>query len=253
MRWIKSLRTKIFLSFLLLILMLAIAGVMSILEFKKMGSSVDVVLKNNYQSIESAKIMLDAVGEMESGIMICLLGNMQKGEMTIITADSIMNIAIQKARSNISETNEEQQIIEIEKEYSKLNTIANKIASSEKSSDDKIVLYEMSAKKHYIDTKNAINKLMVINQDKMYKQATIAKENSQRAMMPAIISVIAAVIFAILLNIFISIYFIGPINRLIKEVKYYYPEKGEINAKINSTDEIKTLEQEINQLIRRSK
>lgn len=252
MRWIKSLKAKIFLSFLLLILMLVSAGVMSILELKKMGSSVDVVLKNNYQSIESAKIMLDAVGEIESGIMICLLGNMQKGEETIFTADSIMTGALQKARSNISETNEEQQITKIEKEYLKLHTIATDIASSKKGIDE-ILMYEESLKKYFSDTRDAINKLMLLNQDQMYKQATVAKENSQRAMMPAIISVIAAVIFAILLNIFISIYFIRPINQLIKEVKYYYPEKGEINAKINTTDEIKTLEQEINQLIRRSK
>ncbi len=252
MRWIKSLRTKIFLSFFLLILMLAIAGVMSIFEFKKMGSSVDVVLKNNYQSIESAKIMLDAVGEIESGIMICLLGNRQKGEETIHINDSVMNVALQKARSNISETNEEQQIVEIEKEYSKLIAFA-KTTPTSVNSDDEFTTFEKSAKENFINTKAAINKLMVINQDKMYKQATIAKENSQRAMMPAIISVIAAVVFAILLNIFISVYFIGPINRLIKEVKYFYPEKGEINAKINTTDEIKTLEQEINQLIRRSK
>ncbi len=252
MRWVKSLQAKIFLSFLLLILMLASAGVMSILELKKMGSSVDVVLKNNYQSIEAAKIMLDAVGEIESSIMICLLGNRQKGEETILTADSIMTCALQKASSNISETDEEQQITKIEKEYLKLHTIATDIALSKKGIDE-ILMYEESLKKYFSDTRDAINKLMLLNQDQMYKQATVAKENSQRAMMPAIISVIAAVIFAILLNIFISIYFIRPINQLIKEVKYYYPEKGEINAKINTTDEIKTLEQEINQLIRRSK
>lgn len=225
---------------------------MSILELKKMGGSVDIVLKNNYQSIESAKIMLDAVGEIDNGIMMCLLENRQKGEEIIFTADSIMTGALQKARSNISETDEEQQIIEIEKEYLKLNTIATDIASTKKGINE-ILIYEESLKKYFSDTRDAINKLMLLNQDQMYKQATVAKENSQRAMMPAIISIIAAIFFAILLNIFISIYFIQPINRLIKEVKYFYPEKTEINAKINSTDEIKSLEKEINQLIRRSK
>lgn len=102
-------------------------------------------------------------------------------------------------------------------------------------------------------TKNAINNLMVLNQDQMYAQSAIMKENSQRAMMPGIISVVAAVLFAILLNIFISIYFINPIHKLIEEIKSFYPEKERIEAKITSKDEIKTLENEINNLIRRIK
>ncbi len=62
----KSLKIKIFLSFLLLILMLVVAGVMSILELRKMGDSVETVMKDNYQSIEASKTMLDAV-EREDG------------------------------------------------------------------------------------------------------------------------------------------------------------------------------------------
>lgn len=72
---IKSLKIKIVLSLSLLILMLMAAGVMSILDFKKIGNSVDTVLKNNYQSIESAKKMLDAVEREDSGILLWLIGN----------------------------------------------------------------------------------------------------------------------------------------------------------------------------------
>ena len=43
-----SLKIKILLSLSLLVLMLLAAGIMSMLEFTKMGDSVDGVLKNNY-------------------------------------------------------------------------------------------------------------------------------------------------------------------------------------------------------------
>ncbi len=250
---IKSLKNKIFLSFLLLILMFVAAGIMSIIEFKKMGNSVDEVLTNNYQSIESAKIMLDAVEREDSGVLMWLLGNRRKGEETIVVADTLMKSALIKARDNISETNEEQHILHIEEEYAKFNTLVHKIIADTNSTDQGFTDYETVAKDKFFNTKNAINQLMVLNQNQMYKQSTLMKENSQRAMMPAIISIIIAVIFAALLYIFISIYFIQPIHRLIKEVKFFYPEKKEINAKINSNDEIKTLENEINQLIRRNK
>ena len=79
------------------------------------------------------------------------------------------------------------------------------------------------------------------------------KENSKRAIMPAIVSIIAAIVFAFLLNFFISIYFIHPLHRLVEEVRTYYPERGPIDARITSSDEIKALENEINNLIGRSK
>lgn len=72
-------------------------------------------------------------------------------------------------------------------------------------------------------------------------------------MMPGIVSIVAAIVFALLLNFFISEYFINPINRLIDGVKSYYSEKGRIDAKINLKDEIKALEDEINNLIGRLK
>ncbi|MGM2755135.1 hypothetical protein ACS2QP_27730, partial [Bacillus cereus group sp. Bce019] len=79
----------------------------------------------------------------------------------------------------------------------------------------------------------------------------IVKEKSKRAMMPAIVSIVAAVIFAILLNFFITIYFINPLKQLIKSVKGFYPEQIRLNTNIASKDEIKTLENEVNNMIYR--
>ena len=49
---LKSLKSKIFSSFMLLVLMLVIAGIMSIIEFNKVGLSINSVMDNNYKSIE---------------------------------------------------------------------------------------------------------------------------------------------------------------------------------------------------------
>lgn len=249
----KSLKIKIFLSFLLLILMLLVAGVMSILEFRKMGSSVETVMKNNYQSIESSKTMLDAVEREDSGVLMWMLGDSTKGNETIQQSHSVMLNALQNARLNISEINEEDYVQKIENEYLAFHASVQKITALHNNLQDDKELYSNELSGLFMGTKNAINNLMVLNQDQMYAQSAIMKENSQRAMMPGIISVVAAVLFAILLNIFISIYFINPIHKLIEEIKSFYPEKERIEAKITSKDEIKTLENEINNLIRRIK
>lgn len=247
----KSLKFKIFVSFLLLILMLLIAGIMSILEFRKLGDSVETVMKNNYQSIEKAKEMIDAVEREESGLLLYMLSDTIKAEETIESAHSVMLNAIEGARLNITENNEKEHIEKIELLYSDFHRCVQKIASPENTLQENKNIYLNELNLLFGSTKNAINDLMTLNQDKLYAQSTNMRENSERAMMPGIISVMAAALFAILLNIFISIYFINPIQKLINEVKSFYPEKGKIDAKIVFDDEIKTLENEINTLIRR--
>jgi CHASE3 domain sensor protein len=247
----KSLKIKIFLSFLLLILMLVVAGVMSILELRKMGDSVETVMKDNYQSIEASKTMLDAVEREDSGVLIWMLGDSTKGSQIIEQANSVMQKSMQDARLNLSETNEDEYVNKVETRYMAFHATVQKIITSRDNLDEKKKTYSEELEALFIDTKSAINNLMILNQDQMYAQAAIMKENSRRSMMPGIISVVAAVLFAVLLNFFISIYFIHPIHKLIGEIKSFYPERRIIDAKITSHDEIKTLENEINNLITR--
>lgn len=247
---VKSLRLKILFSFLLLILMLVLAGVMSIWEFHRMGDSVDKVMTNNYQSIESSKIMLDAVERQDSHALMWMLGDTSEGENGIQQSDSAMHSALIKTRNNITEKDEATYIAKIEEEYTLFHEAIKKIIVSPNTETGKKIYYT-EVKLHFQATKKAISELMLINQDGMYKQSSIVREKSKRAMMPAIVSIVAAVIFAILLNFFIAIYFINPINRLIQGVKTYYHEQGRINTKIKSQDELKTLEDEINNMIYR--
>lgn len=247
----KSLKIKIFLSFLLLVLMLVIAGVMSIMEFQKLGNSVNKVLKNNYQSVESAKVMLDAIEREDSGILMWMLGETEEGEKNIQRSDSMMKSAIINAKQNITEKNEDLYVEEIIKGYNLYNEGIVEIINSNGNLDENKQKYANTTSRHFAATKKAIYNLMDVNQELIYKQSNKMIEDSQRAMMPAIISIIGAIIFAILLNFFISIFFIRPLRRLINAIKAYYPEQGTLNCGIQSNDEIKTLENEINSLILR--
>lgn len=248
---VKSLKIKIILSLSLLILMLMAAGAMSILDFEKIGSSVDIVLKNNYQSIESAKKMLDAVEREDSGILLWMIGNKDAGIETVWSADSIIRKAIVNMEKNITEANEPRYVIAVMDEYEQYHSSVKKILEDGRSAEEFKRIYDTETDSLFLKTKEAINNLMVLNQDQMYRQAGIVKEQSRRAMMPAIVSIAAAIIFALLLYFFIHTYFIRPVRQLISSVKEYYPEKGQLVAGIVSKDEFKKLEQEINQLIYR--
>ena len=70
--------------------------------------------------------------------------------------------------------------------------------------------------------------------------------------MPGIVAIIAALIFSIVLNFFITRYFVRPISELAEAVNKYKEGENRLQANITSDDEIKFLEQAINDLIQRS-
>jgi len=246
-----SLKIKILLSLSLLILMLLAAGIMSMMEFKKMGESVDTVLKNKYQSIELTKRMTDALEREDSGILLWMIGDRDAGRETIHHSDSVIRRAITEAEANITETKEPKYISIIIDTYDNYHASVLNIVEKESRVAEAKQKYDSETQALFFDTKEAINNLMVLNQDQMNRQSGIVKEKSRRAMMPAIVSIAAAVIFAILLNFFITIYFIHPIRKFINGVKEYYPEQGRLDVHVVSKDEFKILEDEINILISR--
>lgn len=102
-----------------------------------------------------------------------------------------------------------------------------------------------------MDTKNAVDELMTLNQSAMYGEVSDLKERSKRAIMPGIVSFIGALVFLLILNFFITKYFVDPISELAEAVNNYRDGDEKLRSNITSNDEIKKLENAISNLLKR--
>ncbi|HID39918.1 MAG TPA: PAS domain-containing sensor histidine kinase, partial [Calditrichaeota bacterium] len=84
-----GLRGKILSGFIILSLMLLIAGMWSINELKSIGSSVQSILDENYQSIYAAKLMKEALEREDSAVLLLMLGKWEEGRHILRAADSL--------------------------------------------------------------------------------------------------------------------------------------------------------------------
>jgi len=233
--------------------MLVIAGWMTVYEFKKTSTSVDLVIDNNYKSLEQTKLMLEAVEMTNSGLLMFIVGDEETGLYNISMGDTIMNRAIIAARENISEPDEDQLINKISEDYDiLLNSINKTIANiTEMSLEERNKSYYKDNHDLIFNTKNAVYKVIEVNQRRIYTESIEMKENSKQAIMPAIVSIVAAILFALILSFFLIEYIVNPIDKLKDSVSTFYPEQYNLKVHINSKDEIKDLEKEINKLITR--
>lgn len=243
-----KIRLKILSGFLVIVAMLTIAGGFGIYEFRKLSQSVESLLADNYASIEACNNMLEGLEREDSGVLLFMMGQQEMGKALILGGDSIFVASLQAARNNITESNEEafiQEIVEKYAAYKKLWEFQITITEETFSKD----WYFQDVHHSFNDVKNSVKGLMMINHTSMYNEAFMLREKAQRAVMPGFVAVVAALVFAFLFNFFINHFFVSPIVRLIRAINQYHPAGKELDAKIETKDEIKSLEEAVRKLI----
>jgi HAMP domain-containing protein len=246
-----SLKYKILGGFLILVLMLAAAGAVSIYEFNRLARSVDALIDDNYKTIEACKRMLGALEREDSGVLTLLLGNGDEGRRIIASADSAFLDALHLASNNLTELGEDSIVAEIQSGYNiyKENWLRTILPNP---LGEKVSWYSDTLHLAFLAVRHDVDALMTLNQTSMYQEASALKEKSKRAIMPGIVAIISALVFSLLLNFFISKFFVAPLNTLARAVKNFQPSSDKhFSANIDTYAEIRHLEKAIGQLIDR--
>lgn len=242
-----KLRTKILSGFFILVLMLAIASVWSITELRNLGSSVKQILDENYKSITASKIMIEALERQDSGILLLLLGKSDAGNQIIQSGDSLFNKGFEIASHNVTIESEQNIIDEIKTKYQIFTSLLyDQVLLTEK--EGKINWYLSAPHKHFNQVKDAVNKLMSLNDKTMFNTATELQNKSSRAVMPGIVSILAALVFSLIFTYLVNYFFISPIMKMTHSVREFVEHSVPYVVKIESNDEISELSNSIETL-----
>lgn len=243
-----KIRLKILSGFLVIVAMLTIAAVFGIYEFRKLSHSVDSLLSDNYTSIVACSNMLEGLEREDSGVLLFLMGQKDMGLAAIAEGDSIFTRSLQIVQNNITESNEEASINEIILQYSRYRQLLE-ILKTNDTVTSQMEWFTLAVNPVFKEVKTSIKSLMMLNQTSMFNESFQLQEKAQRAVMPGFVAVVAALLFAIVFNFFINYYFVSPIVRLIRAVNNYRPMGKEIDANIETNDELKMLEVAIRELV----
>ncbi|MEJ2247514.1 MAG: MCP four helix bundle domain-containing protein, partial [Acidobacteriota bacterium] len=112
-----KLRMKIFSGFLILVVMLAVAGIFSIYELMSIRSSVQSLLDDNYESVVAARKMIEALERQDSGLLLWISGEQPEGRSMIENADKAFLSALDTARNNCTIPDEQNVVEDINRQY----------------------------------------------------------------------------------------------------------------------------------------
>lgn len=247
-----KIRAKIMLGFLILAVMLAAAGAVSIYELKTMGASVQALLDDNYRSITAAKKMIESLERQDSGMLLLLSGKWKTGRQTIRAADKNFRQALETAANNLTVAGENARVEKIRKAYNAYSRLWDQPISGT-SREGNLDWYFQDAHQAFKTVKAAVQDLMAINDHAMYKTASGLKNRAHRAVMPGVIAILSALVFTVLFNYFVNIYIVNPILSIIRAINGFTASDEPIHVKIDTNDELADLADSISNLAAMSK
>lgn len=118
-----GLRFKILSGFLILAMMLCVAGVWSIHELTAMGTSVKGLLDENYKSISAARIMTEALEREDSALLLLLSGNRKEGLEILKAAETSFSEGLVTAKNNVTLPGESSCVEKIEAAYKRFSDL----------------------------------------------------------------------------------------------------------------------------------
>ncbi len=242
-----KIRTKILLGFLILSVMLAVAGAYSIYELTSIGSSVQKLLDDNYRSITAAKKMIESLEREDSGVLLLLSGNWKQGRETITTAHENFLKAFETAENNLTIAGEKAYVDKIRKLYEDYRTLWNRPIVGT-SYEDNLNWYFEDAHKAFKDVKVAVQDLMSINDKSMYDTASNLKDRAHRAIMPGIIAVLSALVFTLIFDFLVNIYIVNPILSITHAVNDFIDKDEPVSVDVETNDELSELAAAVSKL-----
>jgi len=242
------LQRKLLSGFFILTGILVIAGGISIYELRLVGSSVQELLDDNYQSIHACQKMLEAL-EIEEN---CLLYSEEDEDSELYTkletSKSRFSSALKTAQSNITLQDESSYLALIKKLSDKLyqRGPGNMVTPAPITPPDYHAIHQ-----NLRELRAAIKKLMEINQEAMYSTGKALKSRAYRASMPGVIAIIVSVIFTFVFSYLIHVFFVKPIKQTTKGVQNHLDYGTQFHTPEIAIGEIKDLTESIKKLIQK--
>lgn len=249
----RSLKTKISLIYLCLVILIGFVGMISIIDLYNLSITIDNLMTNNYRSISSVTNMSQAVESQDRAILTYMNIDRQKGIDLFTENNDTFAKWFNIENNNITERGEKKLVDNTNQYYSKY--VKSFLQLQEISRNQGIQkahdFYTVSITPIFMKLKLEMKAISLLNEKAMFNGKNKANENSRYSMY--VLLLITS--FVILAGFFTSRYlanrFLHPIDVLRQTIKFVTAGDYSQQAKIMSQDEIGELANEFNNMTRR--
>jgi PAS domain S-box-containing protein len=242
-----SLRQKLLLGFGGLLLIMLIGGVQSIIQFRYLGESIDVILRENYQSVVACQKMKEALERMDSGVLFTFLGYQQLGNEQIKKNEAAFEKALDIELHNITIPGEGEKATALQALFSTYKVRIHDLLKQSQSGSARRVYFDQILPL-FQRVKNTADDILQMNQRNMNEANDRARKNAAAAQERMFVFLLCGILIAVVFMIFVGKWILNPIIRLIHSAEAIRDGNLDLVVQVDSKDEIGRLSEAFNDM-----
>jgi NtrC-family two-component system sensor histidine kinase KinB len=241
-----GLRQKLSLGFGgLLVIMIAI-GVQSLLHLSELGESIDVILRENYRSVIACQEMKESLERIDSGIVLTLLGEAERGNEQISGNTPVFEKALKTELNNITLSGEGERAALIQRLFKEYTAALKNIEDAHIPLSHRRNTYFKDLLPLFKQVKDTADEILQMNQKNMSDANDRARLRATSARRQMYLLLFAGTVIAIGFVLFTGRWILRPINRLIKSADEIGRGNLDLVVHSGSKDEIGHLSEAFN-------
>jgi NtrC-family two-component system sensor histidine kinase KinB len=242
-----SLRQKLLLGFGGLLLITLIGGVQSIIQFRYLGQSIDVILKENYRSVIACQDMKEALERMDSGVLFTFLGYQQLGNEQIKKNEAAFEKALDIELHNITVPGEGEKATALQTLFASYKVKIHDLQKQSQSGGARRVYFDQILPL-FQQVKNTADDILQMNQMNMNEANERARKDAASAQERMYLFLLCGILVAVAFMLFIGKWILRPIERLIRSTEEIRDGNLDLVVQIDSRDEIGRLSEAFNDM-----
>ncbi|MBN2164650.1 MAG: HAMP domain-containing protein [Marinilabiliaceae bacterium] len=239
-----NLKSKLFIGFGVLFFMIILIWIVSTYFIYDLSNRSAAMLKENYETVESAKYLLQSIDEIKNQQVKYFFGNNDLFNDSILKkSHSIFNENLLAVKNNVTEDGEQSIIEQLTMNYQHYKLMFEKVRSNTRS-DSSLFFQELVPQ--YSITRNQIVNLWDMNMDAISNKNMLLKSSAHRAFI--VISLIGTICF-VLSTLFFFRYpqnIARPIGELIRGISEVANRNYSKRLEFQSNDELGELAKAFN-------
>jgi NtrC-family two-component system sensor histidine kinase KinB len=250
----RTFRKKILLGYGASLLLIIVVLSWAMFLILRLGRASESILRENYQSIQAAENMIDAVERQDSATLLILLGYEQQGASEFRENESVFLQWLGRAKDNITIPGEEEIIGTLEKGYARYLIEISNLQLLYRSDRIKAAdSYHEVILPLFRSIRDTCIKLRDLNHETMYATSNRANKISVQAVFSISVIGAASVILVIVFSLFLSHLISRPVTELKEAALHVAQGNYDVQVPVRGSDELALLATQFNLMVEKLK
>lgn len=239
-----SLRSKLLLSYAILVLGILAIGGWSVYHFAVLGRSVPRIMADNYRSVLDAQSMKDALERQDSALLFHLSGETSKAKAQYATNRTRFDEYFADAAANVTEVGEQATIHDLDHRFREYTRAGEAYLARRDSGLRRT--YFTHLEPSFLELKARCDDLLRLNQDAMVRKQSRAERETRRATRTAVALALVTLLLGVIYSLHLSHRLVAPLVRLTEAARRI--GQGDLDSRVEARtgDEVQVLAEEFN-------